>query len=199
MATKTEQRRNALRLQLTDSAEAAIAKGGLGAIRARDLAADVGCAVGAIYNAVGDLHDLILDVNGRTFKRLGRVVATSVEGREADSPTDRLVALSLAYLAFARDNTNLWRALFDVEMRSDSDVPEWYLSELQALFAYIAVPVAEIFPDSSKRDLELTTRALFSSVHGIVLLGLEQRISGVPLDEIERMIALTLRNITKNK
>jgi hypothetical protein len=38
-------------------------------------------------------------------------------------------------------------------------------------------------------------RALFSAVHGIVLLGLEQRISGVPPERIEQMIAQVLEQI----
>ena len=41
------------------------------------------------------------------------------------------------------------------------------------------------------------TRALFSSVHGIVLLGLERRISGVPPEKLERMIELVLSNIAE--
>jgi len=40
-------------------------------------------------------------------------------------------------------------------------------------------------------------RALFSSVHGIVLLGLENRISGVPRERIEDMISQVLTQITK--
>jgi hypothetical protein len=46
-------------------------------------------------------------------------------------------------------------------------------------------------------ELDLMVRALFSSVHGIVLLGLERRISGVPRPQIEHMIAQVLSQIGK--
>ena len=53
----------------------------------------------------------------------------------------------------------------------------------------------ELFPDLDRAEMDLMTRALFSSVHGIVTLGLENRISGVPPEQIERMIAQVLSRI----
>ena len=52
------------------AAEDTIAKGGLGELRARDLADEAGCAVGAIYNAVEDLDELMLLANMRTLAAL---------------------------------------------------------------------------------------------------------------------------------
>ena len=41
------------------------------------------------------------------------------------------------------------------------------------------------------------TGTLFSSIHGIVLLGLENRISGVPHGQLKDMIALLLAIVTQ--
>lgn len=198
MAGKVEQRRTELRRKLIDIAEARIAEDGMSAIKARDLATRADCAVGAIYNVFGDLNDIIIAVNGRTFQRIGAAVAKSLEGREGEAPTDRLIAMSLAYLDFAATNPRTWRTLFDIRMSTEIAVPDWYMSELGRLFGYIAGPVSECFPDMTQDEVNLMTRALFSSVHGIVLLGLENRISGVPGDELERMIALVLTQATGN-
>lgn len=198
MAGKVEQRRTELRRKLIDIAEARIAEDGMSAIKARDLATRADCAVGAIYNVFGDLNDIIIAVNGRTFQRIGAAVAKSLEGREGDAPTDRLIAMSLAYLDFAATNPKTWRTLFDIRMSTEMAVPDWYMSELGRLFGYIAGPVSECFPNMTQDEVNLMTRALFSSVHGIVLLGLENRISGVPGDELERMIALVLTQATGN-
>jgi AcrR family transcriptional regulator len=199
MAGKVEKRRNDLRNRLIDIAEARINEAGLSAIKARDLAKRAECAVGAIYNVFGDLQDIIIAVNGRTFKRLGSRVAQSLEGKESLPPTDRLIAMSCAYLEFASANPKAWHALFDVRMTKDMAVPQWYLDELERLFGFIAGPVRECFPVMSDEDIALMTRALLSSVHGIVLLGIENRISGVPEDQLQRMIALILRQATENK
>ncbi|MVO16876.1 TetR/AcrR family transcriptional regulator [Parasedimentitalea huanghaiensis] len=195
MASKAEQRRADLREKLVVAAESRIDRDGAVALRARDLAGDVGCAVGAIYTAYDDLNALIMAVNGRTFQKLGQQVAASVQGAEAEVATQRLILMSNAYLAFAAENTNLWRALFDLKMQAGDRVPEWYVQALRDLFANIARPVAELFPNDTPEELDLMVRALFSAVHGIVLLGLEQRISAVPLDKIKQMIAQILSQI----
>jgi len=142
-----------------------------------------------------DMTGLTLAVNGRTFRRLGAYVSEAVASKGGDDPTDRLVTMALAYLQFASENPLLWRALFDVEMSAERDVPTWYMDELGRLFSIIAGPLSDLHPDASAADIDLRTRALFSSVHGIVLLGLEKRISGVPNDKIESMIEYVLRNV----
>lgn len=190
----TEERREDLRRRLTDIAERRIAADGLAALKARDLARDAGCALGAIYNVVTDLNDLVMAVNGRTFRRLGAAVLAALDG-PALPPEQQLIAMSRAYLRFAAENTRSWRALFDLEMSVESPVPEWYLAELAGLFAIIAGPLRQIFPGWTPGQIDLMTRALFSSVHGMVLLGLEKRISGVPTERIEQMISVILSSL----
>ncbi|UWQ73209.1 TetR/AcrR family transcriptional regulator [Leisingera sp. M658] len=197
MAGKVEARKAALREKLVEAAEIRIARDGAGALRARDMAQDAGCALGAIYNAFDDLNAIIMAVNGRTFCRLGAAVRASVADAGAEPPTARLILMSNAYLHFAIGNTNLWRALFDLQMTAEGPVPGWYLDALEGLFANIARPVGELFPGMGAEETGLMVRALFSSVHGIVLLGLERRISGVPPEQIETMIAQVLNQIGK--
>lgn len=199
MTTKADNRRKALREKLIEIAERHIAENGLSAIKARDLAKEAGCSVGAIYNVFDDLQDLSIAVNGRTFHALGEHVAASLDGK-ADLPAaDRMVIMSEAYMSFATEHPKLWRALFDLRMSNDMDVPEWYLQELGRLFGMIHGPVQECFPDFDTEQVNLMTRALFSSVHGIVLLGLENRISAVPPVHLSQMIDLLIRSATGNK
>lgn len=195
MARKTESRRKELRESLIAIAERTIASDGLGALRARDLAKEAGCAVGAIYNVFGDLTELVLAVNARTFHRLGADVAAALAEAPED-PVEQLVVMAQAYHRFAADNHQSWRALFDVERAPGEAAPDWYLQEMGRLFTYISDPLAVIFPDQDAGERSLMTRALFSSVHGIVLLGLDEASAGVPSDDINRMIALVLRQIT---
>ncbi len=198
MAGIVEKRRSALRIRLIDIAEATITADGLGALRARDLAAQAGCAVGAIYNVFGDLTDLVLAVNARTFEALGAAVSEALAEAPAD-PVEQLVAMSGAYHRFAAANLNGWQALFDVDRPAGQDAPDWYLSEMARLLAYIDTPLASIFPGMGAQDRALMTRALFSSVHGIVLLGLDRASSGVPAEQIDHMIGLLLRQLTEKQ
>ncbi len=193
--SKLEERRGELRERLIELAEKQILSGGMQSLKARDLAREAGCALGAIYNVFDDMTALVMAVNGRTFRRIGQEVGGAVAGHEGEPPVERLILLAHAYLAFAAENHLLWRTLFDLEMSDDGHVPDWYMAELRALFAHIARPVAELLPDLAPRDLELMVRALFSSVHGMVLLGLQNRISGVPRANIEQMIEQVLRRL----
>ncbi|QMU58591.1 MAG: TetR family transcriptional regulator [Boseongicola sp.] len=193
MAKATKEKRDLLRVRLIDIAERHVREDGIASLRARALAAEAECAVGAIYNVFEDMTGLILAVNGRTFRALGSFVTDRVAAAK-DDPTEQLIAMATGYLDFAHQNPMLWRALFDVEMSTLAKVPEWYLDELSRLFGIIAKPLATLNPTADAESLDLMTRALFSSIHGIVLLGLENRISGVPQDRLSGMIEFILRN-----
>src|SRR4051812_13588433 len=109
-------RRAHLKDALIAAAERTVESHGLRALRARALAEEVGCAVGAIYNVVDDLDDLVLLVNSRTLSALDRDIGAAigrVDGVAAtsDSLIDRLVRLAQAYLDFAAANPLRWRAL----------------------------------------------------------------------------------------
>ena len=196
MAGKVQKKREDLRVRLIDIAEDRIKSGGISQLRARDLAKEAGCAVGAIYNVFGDMNDLVMAVNARTFKRVGDQVSAAVKAEPPGHPVKIMIAMSHAYLHFARDNTSAWRTLFDLEVSTQEAVPNWYLEELQKVFSHIADPLERIFPDMSQDDVALMTRGLFSAVHGIVLLGLEKRISAVPVDKLEYMITLVFSHLT---
>ena len=195
MAHKTEARRQDLYNRLLDLGEATIIARGLPALKARELAAQAGCSVGAIYNVFPDLHHLALAINGRTFKRLGSQVTDATSLHSATTPSARLVAMGLAYLDFASQNTNAWTALFEIDMAVSEEIPDWYMAALENLFDHIRQPVHELRPELSPDDIEFLVRGLFSSIHGIVWLGLQKRISAVPTAELSRMITLILSEI----
>src|SRR3981189_2825799 len=98
--SKAAERRDKLRDALIDAAERTIETQGLRALRARDLAAEVGCAVGAIYNAVTDLDELIYAVNARTLAALEKTFTAAGDDTgapSADGAIAQFVRLALAY------------------------------------------------------------------------------------------------------
>ncbi|MCF2870864.1 TetR/AcrR family transcriptional regulator [Octadecabacter sp. G9-8] len=194
MAGKVQARRAALRDALIQHAEQRIETDGLKNLRARDLAKDAGCALGAIYNVFGDLNDLVLAVNARSFHALGAQVAEALADAPQDA-TEQLIVMSHAYHRFAAENFNTWRALFDIERPAGQAAPDWYLQEMGQLFAYIDAPLSVLFPDHDAEKRALLTKALFSSVHGIVLLGLDEASAGVPAAQLDEMISLILSHL----
>jgi AcrR family transcriptional regulator len=195
----TDQRRARLRDALVTAAEQAIAKQGLGALRARALAEEVGCAVGAIYNVVEDLDDLVVLVNARTLEALERdLSAADRAGEPADGPNaavGRLVRMALAYLDFAATQTPRWRTLFEHRMPTGREVPAWYREQQQRLFAHVEELLLELQSDESRVRRALLARSLFSAVHGLVVLGLEEKLQTIPLPVLREQVRFVVTAI----
>jgi len=198
MTRKVAERRRGLHNDLVNIAEAKIAENGVASLRARDLATEAGCAVGAIYNVFSDLNDLVLAVNERTFHALGERVATALSDAPS-KPTDQLIVIAQAYHQFAASHHNLWRAIFDLGHTRHEAIPDWYFAETDRLLSFIQVPLTKLNPNMTDHDLKLLTKATFSSVHGIVLLGLGDAEAGAPPDNIDAMISVTFRQLTSSK
>ena len=169
-----------------------MAAGGLGGLKTRDLAREIGVANGAVYNLVEDVDELILRVGSRTLARLDASL-TSAESDGPASPRETLVRIAVAYCDFAAENLELWRALFEHRMTPGKPVPEWAVSEQMNLFRHIYHPLAALFPKRTPAELGVMARSLFSAVHGMVLLGLEQKLIAVPVDALRQEIATIVR------
>jgi AcrR family transcriptional regulator len=178
----TADRRGELREALLGAVERTVVAEGYQALRARELAREVGCAVGAIYNVFPDLDALVLAAKGRTLdlldRELGQVVAAvaAAESVTPDTATRQLLALAAAYLRFAIEHAQLWRMLFEYRVAAGTELPAWYRDRLAALFAHLDAPLRVIVPGLAEDKRALLGRALFSAVHGIVVLGLEEKI-----------------------
>jgi len=190
--TKALERREKLRSDLILAAEQMIATRGLAGLKTRDLAREIGCANGAVYNLVADVDELILRVGSRTLLRLDAALSAA-EGADGPSPQETLVRIAIAYCDFAAENLELWRALFEHRMEADKIVPDWSIEDQMQLFRHIYVPLTALFPKRGSEELGITARSLFSAVHGMVALGLEQKLVAVPLPALRKEIAGLVR------
>jgi AcrR family transcriptional regulator len=186
--SKALERRAKLRDALILAAERSIEAGGLTGLKTRELAREIGIANGAVYNLVEDMDELILRVGSRTLARLDAALSEA-ESRGHAVPADMLVRIALAYCDFAAENLQLWRALFEHRMAPGKDLPEWAISEQMDMFRHIYRPLAALYPKRSAEQLSVTARSMFSAVHGMVALGLEQKLIAVPLEALRSEVA----------
>jgi AcrR family transcriptional regulator len=196
--TKAAERRQQLRDALISAAERTIETHGLSGLRARALAFQVGCAVGAIYNVVTDLDDLVIAVNSRTLAALERDLKAAERASDATgegAPVDRLVRLGRAYLAFATAHRVRWRALFEHRMPAGKCLPDQFVEDQRRLFRYVEQPLGELRPHLSDEQRALLARSLFSAVHGVVMLGLEEKLQTVPSEILGEQVAIIISAI----
>ncbi len=191
-------RRDQMRERVLEAAEAVISTKGLAGLKARDIAARAGCALGAIYTVFEDLDELILGVNQRTLARLEAALAAP-EGADGEAELQRLAR---AYLGYARDQEPRWRALFEHRLPPEKPLPDWYARDRDRLFALAEAPLASLLPNEEPAARKLRARTLFSAVHGVVLLGLEEKLaptsSGTLEAQLREFVATVVRGLREN-
>jgi AcrR family transcriptional regulator len=197
MAGKRDIKRAELKQKLLEAAIKRIDNQGIGALRARDLAADAGCALGAIYNIYQDLDELVFHAKVEIFTQMEQQLDKAMQDAGDLTPLDQMMRLARHYFTFATENTNLWSALFDRHLTDGHDVPAFYRQALERLMGHIQRPLLLLDPDLSNEEVSLKTRTLFSAVHGIIALSIQDRPSGVSSEEVPEAIRWVLESISK--
>ncbi|MEM9267608.1 MAG: TetR/AcrR family transcriptional regulator [Pseudomonadota bacterium] len=187
------ERRSKLAGALIDATLTRIEADGLKSLRARDLAKDVGCSLGAIYNVFRDLDDLLFHANAQTLRDLGRALAEVSEKVPDQSPENRLIALADGYLAFCQERPRRWNALFTQRIAPGQALPDWYHAVLVDLIARIAEPIEELFPNLPPKQHRELAEGLFAAAHGVISLGLQSAFFTTDPSRIRAMNAHLIR------
>lgn len=159
---------------------------GVAGVRARDLAKNAGCAVGTIYNLVGDLDDLVLLACARTLEEFKDFAIAQYEKARQQNATQRelLTALAGAYIDFARNHKKRWQANFEISFDENSDYFHTYVEGQVQLLNIIASVLKDHSVGRSEAELFATGRALWASVHGISMLAMSNPSHILPRDKI---------------
>jgi AcrR family transcriptional regulator len=180
-----EQKKERRRVVILEIARGLIASKGLRSLKVRDIADAAGCSIGSIYNEFSDFDGVILTVNRETVQALtARLVAVP-----KDDPVRQLHGLATTYLDFATEHANLLRSLFEHRMEQNRPFPEDILTMVMEAFNLMHEPLVRLLPDRDPMDIALLSRMLFSAVHGIISLGLEERMIAVPLESLRQQLA----------
>lgn len=183
MTGKKANKREELRERLVAATYRRIEDEGLAGLKARDIAAEAGCALGGLYTVFPDLDSLVLTANAKTLARIDAVMQKAEES--STDPDEQMRALARAYLAFARDHTNAWRALFEQRWPAQAPLPDWYSSALTDLMTHIGRPLKILQSSLTGEALALRARTLFAAVHGVISVSLDNRFVGIPAVTLE--------------
>jgi AcrR family transcriptional regulator len=170
---------------ILEVARSAIASKGLRSLKIRDVSTAAECSIGSIYNEFGDFEGVILTVNRETVQKLDARLSAVND----DDPVAQLHGLAKTYLDFAIEHANLLRALFEHRMEDDRPFPEDLLAMVVKTFALMHEPMVRLLPERDPVEVALLARTMFSAVHGIISLGLEERLVAVPPQSLHRHVA----------
>jgi hypothetical protein len=124
-------------------------------------------------------------VNRETVQAL----TTRLAAVATDDPIRQLQGLAATYLAFATEHSNLLRSLFEHRMEQDRPFPEDILIMVMQAFALMHAPLVQLMPEKNPTEVALLARMMFSAVHGIISLGLEERMVAVPPEMLRQQLA----------
>ena len=165
---------------------------GLEGLQARRVARGADCSVGTIYNLFGNLDMVIITANADTLDELHGELLRSKDGMSTMDA--QLNAMASMYLSFAVERTTEWRAIFEHRLTTKTTVPDWYLLKQSELFAVVEGILEEAI-DAPNQRLE-AARALFSAVHGVISLALNEKLGIFDRPATERQVQFIVQSIS---
>jgi len=184
MGRRNEHTREELREIALQAAEHLVAEHGLAGLSTRKVVSRIGYTVGSLYMVFRNLDDLIAQMNERTLETLqARLIAAIAD----QPPAAAIRALARTYITFALADTHRWLAIYEHRMPEDQPLPESFTDKVARMFELVQQQLALLCPHRSPEDIAVAARALWSGVHGICILGFDQKLEmagGRPIQDV---------------
>ena len=71
-------------------------------------------------------------------------------------------------------------------------MPPWFAERQAAAFSHIEGPLAVLAPDMDHHARALLARSLFAAVHGVVTLGLDEKVAAMPMPALRAQLRLVV-------
>jgi AcrR family transcriptional regulator len=139
-----------------------MAEVGFARFSAREVAKRIGYSIGTIYNVFGTHDALVLAINTRTFQ----FWAEHLRGLLAVAKADRIAVLVEAYFSFARENRNVWMAIYDHRLPVDVTMTDAEASQRGELTEIVLREVTAVLPENAHAEAPRLARSLIATVHG---------------------------------
>ncbi|MDF1822574.1 MAG: WHG domain-containing protein [Alcanivoracaceae bacterium] len=173
MPRRSEHSLDEIRALALDAVEDLVASHGPTAISARKVAAQIGYTVGMLYHVFDNVDDLVLQANARLVDQLARANEAAAAGNR---PQRVIARMAHNYLSLARQAPARWQLVFVHTMRDGRPVPDWYRQRTDRLFALVEEQLQRLAPRRRPAAAALAARTLWSSVHGICLLAVSDKL-----------------------
>lgn len=196
MGRRSDHSRAELRQLIIDEGHRQMAVHGFSRFSARQVARAIGYSVGTIYNVFPSLDRFLLAINTRTFEQWTDHLLSRLE----DAGSDRIRALVEAYFSFARENRNLWMAIYDHRLPLGMRMPEEDAQRRAALTGIVVREIAAVLGDRPQDRMQHLARSLIATVHGhctfdlngtFALMG-EADPVGMALDRVRQSLAASV-------
>ncbi len=174
MARRNDHSREELLAMALDKTEQLLAKKPMANISARQIAKEMGYTVGTLYTLYINVNDLFMHIYARTLDQLYKACVVAI--KNIDSPLEKIRVCGHTYLKLAYKQPHVWEMMFSSQLDITKDY-DWVEEKVQRLFDLLNALLAELDSNKSASEIERAGQVLWSGVHGITVLGAQQRLS----------------------
>ncbi|EJN6827245.1 TetR family transcriptional regulator [Vibrio cidicii] len=146
----------------------------------RKLANMIGYVPSTLVNVFGNYNLLLLHAIAQTLDELSNEAMTAMQ----NSPDSKQALFNLAYCYhdFAQRNPYRWQLIFEHNMNG-AELPEWQAKRIDHMTGMLESLLIQISPEHSPSEVLQASRVLWSGVHGITLLSVDDKFfSADPVD-----------------
>lgn len=195
MARRSDHSREEIQVMAIQAAIAILSRDGLQGLSTRKVASAIGYTAGTLYLVFKNLDELILHVNGAALDELH--AALKAERISDTDPQVQLLSMARAYLCFARNHFARWSLMFTHRLPTEMTLPDWFHDKVRTLFALVAKPLHQVNPGLREDQYQQATHVLWSSVHGVCELGLNNKLTLGGEIQADELIDALVKNYLK--
>lgn len=173
MARRSDHSREEIKELALNAAETIVAEQGFSGLSARKIAAAIGYTVGTIYLVFKNLDDLIMQVNSRTLDALYQEITTTQKPKQHK---ENLRRFGQTYYDFAHKNPHLMSLIFEHHVAGGGDLIPALGERIEALFELVETEIKALRPTKKKQSIHRASLSLWSSVHGITILAVSDKL-----------------------
>ncbi|ENM5761747.1 TetR/AcrR family transcriptional regulator [Vibrio mimicus] len=138
----------------------------------RKVATMIGYVPSTLVNVFGNYNLLLLHVVAQTLDELAQEAQQAV--KSTPYPKDALYQLAYCYHDFAKRNPYRWQLIFEHNMNGEA-LPEWQAQRIDNMTSMLEGLLKVIAPLRSEQEVVQASRVLWSGVHGITVLSVDDK------------------------
>ena len=190
MARRNDHTKEEIREMVISSGLNLIKNSGFSAFSTRQIAKEIGYSAGTLYNVFESYDDIVLHINAVTLDDMRKFIEEGLDPKLKNAKA--IKQLARLYIDFAHKNRNSWSALFEYNITSELDLPEWYNQRIEKLFSIVESILSEFI--SKKSEALKHSKVIWASIHGIYALSLTKKLNVADTASVEILTDSLIEN-----
>ena len=190
MARRNDHTKEEIREMVISPGLNLIKNSGFSSFSKRQIAKEIGYSAGTLYNVFESYDDIVLHINAVTLDDMRKFIEEGLDPKLKNAKV--IKQLARLYIDFAHKNRNSWSALFEYNITSELDLPEWYNQRIEKLFSIVESILSKFI--SKKSEALKYSKVIWASIHGIYALSITKKLNVADTASVEILTDSLIEN-----